>query len=404
MSETVTRLLERRANLVNQMREVAERAVDDNRNMTADEDRQFTEMNAEVDALQKRADAMLEGEKRAKETEEAFSKLSGKPQEREHREVSGDKVTADLRAWMTGAGDRAFLVPAGGRIERRDLSTSSTGIIDTGFRAQLWEYMIETAGVLQAGVDLLETASGETIKLPRVTVHPTTAAQTEATTITESDPTFDSVNSTVTKHGFVTQLSRELIDDSGVDLTGYLARAAGRAMGNAVGAAAITAALAAASAGATTAAGTAGGLGAQSTAARGFDYLITLFHSVLAPYRNSSSCSWVMADPTAAMVRKVKSADGVYAWQPSVVAGQPDTILSKPVYIDTNVPDAAISVESILFGDWRSLVVRIAGGFRFERSDEFAFGSDLVTYRALVRHGSVSVDPNALKSLTHAGS
>jgi HK97 family phage major capsid protein len=257
MSDVVKKVLERRATLVNQMREVAERAVEDNRDMTADEDRQFTEMNAEVDALQKRADAMLEGEKRAKETEEAFANISGKPKEREIAGGSGDKVTDDLRAWMTGAGDRAFVVPSGGRIERRDLSTSSTGIIDTGFRAQLWEYMIETAGVLQAGVDLLQTSSGETIKLPRVTVHPTTAAQTEATTITESDPTFDSVNSTVTKHGFVTQLSRELIDDSGVDLTGYLARAAGRAMGNAVGAAAVTAALAAASAGATTAAGTA---------------------------------------------------------------------------------------------------------------------------------------------------
>lgn len=400
MSEVVTRLLERRANLVNQMREVAERAVDENRDMSAEEDRQFTEMNAEVDALQKRADAMLEGEKRAQEIEQTYATLQGKPQERKTKEQEGGNP--ELRAWMRGQGGREFVVPPKG-MEQRDLTTSSSGVIDTGFRAQLWEYMIESAGVLQAGVDLLETASGETIKLPRVTVHPTAAAATEATAISESDPTLGSVNSTVTKEGFVTQISSELIDDSGVDLQGYLARAAGRALGNAVGAAAITAALAAASAGATTAAGTAGGLGAQNTADRGFDYLITLFHSVLAPYRNSSGCSWVMSDPTAAMVRKVKSADGVYAWQPSVVAGQPDTILSKPVYIDTNVPDAAVSVESILFGDWRSLVVRIAGGFRFERSDDFAFNADLVTFRALVRHGSVSVDPNALKSLTHAG-
>jgi HK97 family phage major capsid protein len=263
--------------------------------------------------------------------------------------------------------------------------------------------MIEEAGVLSAGVDLLETDSGETIKLPRATAHSVAGSTTEATAISESDATLGSVNSTVVKEGYVTQLSTELLQDSGVDLEGYLSRSAGRALGNAVGAAAITAALAAASAGATTAAGTAGGLGAQNTADRGFDYLITLFHSVIAPYRNRSSCSWVMADPTAAMVRKVKSADGVYAWQPSVVAGQPDTILGKPVFIDTNVPDAAVSVESILFGDWSSLVVRIAGGFRFERSDDFAFNADLVTFRALVRHGSVSVDANALKSLTHAG-
>jgi HK97 family phage major capsid protein len=402
-SELAQKLVDRRVSLVKKMQEVAERAVDDNRDMSAEEDRQFTEMNAEVDALQKRIDAVIEGEKRAQETETAFASLEGKPVANASAAQSGDRLRADLRAWMTGQGQREFVVPSSGRIERRDLTTSSSGVIDTGFRAQLWEYMIETAGVLQAGVDLLETSGGETIKLPRVTAHSAAGSTTEGSAITEADATLGSVNSTVVKEGYVTQLSRELIDDAGVDLTGYLARSAGRALGNAVGAAAVTAALAAASAGATTAAGTAGGLGAQSTADRGFDYLITLFHSVLAPYRNSTSCSWVMADPTAAMVRKVKSADGVYAWQPSVVAGQPDTILAKPVYIDTNVPDAAVSVESILFGDWRSLVVRIAGGFRFERSDDFAFNADLVTYRALVRHGSVSVDPNALKSLTHAG-
>ena len=395
MSEVAKKLLERRANLVNQMREVAERAVDEGRDMTGDENRQYTEMNAEVDALHERAQSMLEGEKRAQEIEQSFANLSGKPQERKEE----NKGNAELRAFMRGQGSREYVVPT----ENRDLTTSSSGVIDTGFRSQLWEYMIETAGVLQAGVDLLETSGGETIKLPRVTAHSTAGTTTEGSAITESDATLGSVNSTVTKEGYVTQLSRELIDDTGVDLQGYLARSAGRALGNAVGAAAVTAALAAASAGATTAAGTAGGLGLQSAANSGFDYLITLFHSVLAPYRNSSSCSWLMADPTAAMVRKVKSADGVYAWQPSVVAGQPDTILSKPVYIDTNVPDAAVSVESILFGDWRSLVVRIAGGFRFERSDDFAFNADLVTFRALVRHGSVSVDANALKSLTHAG-
>jgi HK97 family phage major capsid protein len=108
-----------------------------------------------------------------------------------------------------------------------------------------------------------------------------------------------------------------------------------------------------------------------------------------------------MSDVTASAVRKLKSADGVYAWQPAVTAGAPDLILGKPVVTDTNVADPAASAKSVLFGDWSSLVVRLAGGFRFERSDEFAFGDDLVTYRALVRHGSVSIDANALKSLTH---
>jgi HK97 family phage major capsid protein len=395
MSDLAQKLVDRRVSLVKNMQEIAERAVDENRDMSAEEDKTFTTMNAEVDALQKRIEAVIEGETRAKDTEEAFDRLAGKPQER--KTPSENKERDELRSWMRGQGGREYVVAT----ENRDLTTSSSGVIDTGFRAQLWEYMIETAGVLQAGVDLLETASGETIKLPQATVHSTAGAITQGTAITESDPTLTSVNSTVTKEGYVVQLSRELIDDSGVDLQGYLARSAGRALGNAVGAAAVTAAVAAASAGATTAAGETTGLGSQATAGKGFDYLITLFHSVIAPYRNSPSCSWLMADPAAAMIRKVKSTDGVYAWQPSLVVGQPDTILGKPVYIDTNVADPAASAESVLFGDWRSLVVRIAGGFRFERSDEFAFNADLVTYRAVVRHGSVSVDANAIKSLTH---
>jgi HK97 family phage major capsid protein len=412
MSETVKRLLDRRANLVTQMREVAERAVDEDRPMSADEDRQFTEMNSEVDALQKRADAMLEGEKRAKDIEESFATLSGKPKER--NTPTDDKANASLRSFMIGEGDRTYSIPAGPaprrnkdglwtfEEQRADQTTSTaSGVVPTGFRAQLWEYMIEESGILSAGVDLLETASGETIKLPRATAHSAAGAVTEGSAISASDPTLSSVNSTVTKEGYTTQLSTELVTDSGVDLTGYLARSAGRALGNAVGAAAVTAAVAAASAGATTAAGELTTLGSQATVGKGFDYLITLFYSVIDPYRRRSSCAWLTSDAGAAMLRKVKDSAGQYIWIPSVLPGQPDTILGKPVYIDTNVADPGANAESVLFGDFSSLVVRIAGGFRFERSDEFAFGDDLVTYRALVRHGSVSIDANALKSLTH---
>jgi HK97 family phage major capsid protein len=393
MSEVVKRLLERRANCVQQMREVAERAVEEGRNMTAEEDKQFLAWNAEVDALQKRADAFLEGETRAKEIEDSFASLAGKPKELKDASPGTD---LELRDWMRGKGARHY------ELETRDLTTSSTGVIDTGFRAQLWEYLVQVSGILNAGVDTLETASGETIKLPRVTAYSAVGSTTEASAITESDATLSSVNSTVVKVGFVTQLSSELVADSGVDLTGMLARNAGRDMGNAIGAAAVTAAVAAAAAGATTGTGYPGTLGTQSTAGQGFDWLITLFHSVIFPYRNRPSCSWLMSDVTAAAVRKVKSSTGDYAWQPSLTVGDPDTILGKPVYIDYNVADIAISVKPILFGDFSSLVTRIAGGFRFERSDEFAFNADLVTYRALVRHGTVSIDANAIKSLVMA--
>lgn len=410
MADVMKALLEERANVIEQARALNETAEKEGRDLTGDALATWDGHMARVKEIDERIaqeSDLLKRNAAAEEARALYEKLTPAPEQREQEK--GTDPEAAFKEWgrwergLPGPGIDLRGIVAAGRERRDNTLSSGAGLIPQGFRQMLWEYAVESSGILRAGVDYLETDSGNTIVLPRVTAYSTVGAATEATAISESDPTFSSVNSTVSKRGYTTQVSTELLQDSAFDLPGKLAQWAGRELGNDIGSAAVTAALAAAAAGATTAAGTAGGLGAQGTADRGFDYLITLYHSVLEPYRARSSCSWVMSDPTAAMVRKVKSTEGVYAWQPSVVVGQPDTILGKPVYIDTNVPDAAVSVESIIFGDFSSLVVRVAGGIRFERSDDFAFNADLVTFRAIARHGTVSVDANALKSLTHAG-
>lgn len=402
MSDMLKRLLEERENVLHEARNLNDKAESENREFTADAQASWDQHMARISELDKRINEVSDLEERNRKADEVRAQL------RDHAATpaAADKpdFAEELRQFVRGERGRSFDLGIGLLPESRDVTTTSAAAtIPQGFRNQLWEYAVETSGILSAGVDLLETSSGEEIKLPRVTAYSTVTSTAETVALTESDPTFSSVSSTVSKGGYLVQVPTELMQDSAFNIQSYLAKWAGRELGNAVGSAAVTAALAAASAGATTAAGTAGGFGAQSTAGSGFDYLITLYHSVLAPYRASSSCSWVMADPTAAAVRKIKTADGVYAWQSSVVAGEPDTILGKPVYIDTYVPDAAVSVESIIFGDFSSLVTRIAGGVRFERSDDFAFNADMSTFRAIVRHGTVSVDANALKTLTHAG-
>ena len=402
MSDMLKRLLEERENVLHEARNLNDKAEAENREFTADAQATWDQHMARISELDKRINEVSDLEQRNRKADEIRAALAGHATTPTPEKVD---FAEELRSFLRGEKrERSFDIGMGLKPESRDLTTTTgAAAIPQGFRNQLWEYAVENSGILSAGVDLLETPSGEEIKLPRVTAYSTVTATNEATALTESDPTLSSVSSTVSKGGYIVQVPTELLQDSAFNIQSYLAKWAGRELGNAVGSAAVTAALAAASAGATTAAGTAGGFGTQSTADQGFDYLITLFHSVLAPYRNSSSCSWVMSDPTAAKVRKIKSSEGVYAWQNSVIVGQPDTILGKPVHIDTYVPDAAVSVESILFGDFKSLVVRIAGGVRFERSDDFAFNTDMSTFRAVVRHGSVSVDANALKSLTHAG-
>ena len=216
--------------------------------------------------------------------------------------------------------------------------------------------------MLQTNPTVLNTASGEVIEVPKTLTHTTGEQVAEAAAIQESDPTFDKINLGAYKYGRLVQVSRELVTDAGVDLEGYLAMSCGRALGNALGAHLVTGTGTTmprgvtidSSLGTSPAAGliAGGGFGAQSTADQGFDILINLFHSVISPYRMSRSCAWLMNDLTAAKVRKIKSSEGVYAWQVSVVAGEPDTILGKPVYIDPNVASVGANAKSIVFGDW----------------------------------------------------
>ena len=72
---------------------------------------------------------------------------------------------------------------------------------------------------------------------------------------------------------------------------------------------------------------------------------------------------------------------------------------------DPFMPAMATGAFSICFGDFSQFFVRLVGGVRFERSDDFAFGSDLVTFRAILRGDGTLVDQTgAIKAYKGAAS
>lgn len=417
MSEIVKRLRDRRNNVWEQAKEIADRAAEENRNFSAEEQGTWDGLNAELDALDKRIKSALEVEERAKAADETFERVAGKPADKDA--PPQQQSNEEFRAFLRGEGPRAFDVRPTGPVNFRDLSKLSAGaggnVVPTSFYDRLVQHLIEVSAIMQAGATVLNTSSGENIQVPKTTSHSSAAIVTEAGPISESDPAFGQITLGAYKYGTLIQVSRELLNDSGVDLEGYLAMQAGRALGNAFGAHAVTGTgssqprglLTDATAGVT---GTNGqgmvtGFGTHGDAGEGGDVLINLFHSVIAPYRMSQSCRWLMNDATAGAVRKLKDTTGQYLWQPSLTAGQPDTILGKPVLSDPNMPVMAASAKSIAFGDMSQYFVRLAGGVRFERSDDFAFGNDLVTFRALMRADSALVDlTGAVKTYVNAAS
>ena len=126
------------------------------------------------------------------------------------------------------------------------------------------------------------------------------------------------------------------------------------------------------------------------------ELLIDLMHTLKAGHRQGAS--WVMNSATLAEVRKLKTADGAFLWQPGLVEGQPDRLLGFPVVEAEDMPDITSGSMPIAFGNFR------AGYLIAERSatqvlrDPFT-NKPFVHFYATKRVGGQVLDSAAIKLL-----
>jgi HK97 family phage major capsid protein len=240
---------------------------------------------------------------------------------------------------------------------------------------------------------VINTNSGESLQIPKTTSHSTAASAAEASTLPSSDPAFGLVTLGAYKFGWTGRVSRELVDDTGVDLEGYLSMQAGRALGNIFGSKLVSGSGTSEPTGFMTSAtiGVTGTTTGQSGAPQYVD-LVDLMYSVIAPYRSSRSCYWIMRDATVGSLRKLRDTTGQPIWQPSIQVGAPDLLLGKPIVTDPFMPAVVTGAQSVAFGDFSQYFVRMVGGIRFEQSNDFLFDSDMIAYRAVLRGDGALVD------------
>jgi HK97 family phage major capsid protein len=80
------------------------------------------------------------------------------------------------------------------------------------------------------------------------------------------------------------------------------------------------------------------------------DLLISHYYALKAGYR--SRATWLMNGATLAAIRKLKDGTtGVYLWQPSYAAGQPETLLGRPIIEVPDMDDVGAGATPIAFGD-----------------------------------------------------
>jgi HK97 family phage major capsid protein len=240
MSDFIKRLHEERLRTWEQAKALLDTAANEKRDLSAEEEATYGAMNARMDEIDARVTEVRDAHERAKASDEAFAALLAKPAAKPEQAERATDESAALRSFLRGEGKRSYDVRPNGPVDFRTLSKLSAGAglntVKTSFYDRLIAHLIEVSGVLATGPTVLSTATGESIQVPKTTAHSASASiVAEAGTIAANDPTFGQVTLDAFKYAFLLQVSHELLNDTSVDLMGYLAMQAGRALGNGFG-------------------------------------------------------------------------------------------------------------------------------------------------------------------------
>ena len=364
MSEFIKAQAEGRNNLIAQMRDVLDVAAGESRGLSAEEKVKIERLEADIDARDaaiSTAQKVAEREARAVEAAQGFSPAEARQSD------DGDLLRSIARGEMRGhefvRETRAALVP-------------SSNTVGQSFYNRVFE-IASLVGPMLTTSEVFNTASGESLVIPTATARSSIGSVAAGSAITESNPTFSSITLGAEKYAALVSVSSELLTDAGFDISGYIAQELGTALGLSANST-LTTKLSSAAGSVVT-----GGTGVSGVAT--YENLIDLVYGIADGARVLPGLGFQMSKTGIAAARKMKDGAGNYIWSDSAVPGQPATLLGYSVYENPAVAATGTGAKSVLFGHLPSFKVRIAGGVRVDQSADYAFNTDVVTYRGIIR-------------------
>ena len=127
------------------------------------------------------------------------------------------------------------------------------------------------------------------------------------------------------------------------------------------------------------------------------DDVINLEYSLRRPYRRNAA--WLINDATLAQIRKFKDSTQNYIWQPSYVAGEPDRLLSYPIYTTPYMPKAESGNFALAFGDFSYYNIADRGTRSFQELRELYAVNGMIGYLLKERVDGILVDSEAVRGL-----
>lgn len=374
--EYLKRQVEARQQAWHAAKSLLDAAAAEKRDLTAEEQAQYDRINADIDERSQKIEDLRAAESRAKDIE---ASLMDAPEVRAAAAVRPQSDFDMVRKLVSGE-IRSYT------FEKRDLNTSDdSSVVPQTFYDVLQEKLVTVGPMLDGSVvTLLNTASGEDIKVPVEASRPLGTAIAEATAITALDPTFSTITLKSQKVAVLTKVSREILTDSGIDLVSYLARTLGTSVGIRANNLLTVGTGTTQSNGIVTAAGS--GITGSTAVSGAFtaDNLIDLAHSVDGAYVRLGA-RFMMRRTSMGTLRKLKDTAGQYLYVPAATVGAPDSFMGFPVTENPDIAATATSAKSVLFGWTGSYHVRQVGGIEVARSDDAFFADDEVGFRVTLR-------------------
>jgi HK97 family phage major capsid protein len=369
MQDYINRQVAERARAWGEAKSLLDAAAAENRDLSATEQETYDRINADLDertAIIEKLQKDMDREARAAEV-------------RVPQVQTADRSDNDILRSLAKGEMRVHT------FEKRQMTTGNNGgVVPQGFYDVLQEQLRYTGPWTNenVGYTILTTNSGEDIKVPTQTAFSAATATAEAAVFGVSNPTTSFLTLRAHKFGTLITVSRELLEDSGIDLVSFIGRQAGNALGNIVNEKLAIGTGTLEPQGLFTAAGS-GVRGTATDFAFSADDLIDLVHSVDSAYASRPNTGFQMRRAALSTLRKLKDGEGRFIYDPTL--GTQALLLGYPVFENPHAPAIGTAAKSVVFGDMSSYHVRQVGGVEIARSDDAFFTTDLVAFRVSIR-------------------
>ncbi|HUU96345.1 MAG TPA: phage major capsid protein [Phycisphaerae bacterium] len=355
-------LLEKRAALVEQARGILSKAEGEKRELTAEERGQYDKMMDDSDTMKADADRAKRSEDAAKELAESRgrkteSAVNGKTEDRTETkfiELRKSIVGDVRRVALSGPTDTdeyrtAFIrALAGDKGAIDKLASESRALqkdadIYGGYLSAPQVWLGELIQAVDNDVFMRQIArvlppllTSGTVGAPSLDNDPADPTWTTEILVGSEDSTLSFGKRELTPHPLAQYLkvSRKLLRNSSISADAIVRNRLAYKMGVVMEAAYMTGSGAAQPLGVFTASDD--GISTDRDVSTGntdtemrFDGLMEALYTLKPQYQNRAT--WIFNKAGVKQLRKLKDGEGRYIWQPSVVAGTPDTILTRPV-------------------------------------------------------------------------